>query len=137
MSFEAPEPLELLQTRGGLRYALHKKALFGGDTIALCFSGGWVMGRFEWDSDPESPPRFHCSIELAGGRVEPVELPIPPGGALHPHAADDLSAPAHRAAAKPRSKASLIISVPCPRPSSQASPIQMSRARRSSETTPQ
>ncbi|HLV65345.1 MAG TPA: hypothetical protein VKY73_06015 [Polyangiaceae bacterium] len=72
-----PGTLEMVMTANGLRYALHGKPLFGGDTVALCFSGGWVVGRFEWTSDPAAPPRFHCSIELEGGGVEPFDFPLP------------------------------------------------------------
>jgi hypothetical protein len=36
-----------------------------------------VVGRFEWNSDPAEPPRFHCSIELEGGKVEMIDIAIP------------------------------------------------------------
>jgi hypothetical protein len=72
-----PETLKLVNTLSGLRYSLHGKPLLGGDTIAMCFSGGWVVGRFEWNSDPAEEPRFHCSIELAGGRVQALDIAIP------------------------------------------------------------
>lgn len=74
---DAPETLKLAESFSGLRYTLHGKPLHGGDTLALCFSGGWVVGRFEWSSDPAERPRFHCSIELEGGEVEPFDIPIP------------------------------------------------------------
>ncbi len=76
---EVPEALQLVNTQSGLRYSLRGKPLYGGDTIALCFSGGWVIGRFEWNSDLDQPPRFHCSIELEGGRVATCTLAIPEG----------------------------------------------------------
>jgi hypothetical protein len=74
---ETPETLKLIDTLSGLRYSLQGKPLRGGDTVALCFSGGWVIGRFEWNSDPAEPPRFHCSIELEGGKVEMIDIAIP------------------------------------------------------------
>lgn len=76
MAPEHPEPLVLQITRSGPRYHLHGRPLFGGDVVQLCFSGGWVMGRFEWSQDPEEPARFHTSIELAGGGVEAIALEI-------------------------------------------------------------
>lgn len=74
---QAPETLKLIETLSGLRYTLEGKPLLGGDTVAMCFSGGWVIGRFEWSSDPAEPPRFHCSIELEGGKVERFDIAIP------------------------------------------------------------
>ncbi len=79
---QAPETLKLVETLSGLRYSLQGKPLYGGDTVALCFSGGWVVGRFEWNADPAEPPRFHCSIELEGGRVQLFSLEIPEGALL-------------------------------------------------------
>jgi hypothetical protein len=76
---DVPEALQLVETQSGFRYALRGKPLYGGDTIALCFSGGWVIGRFEWNSDLDRPPRFHCSIEIEGGRVAAFSLDIPEG----------------------------------------------------------
>jgi hypothetical protein len=76
---ERPETLKLAERPSGLRYTLAGKPLCGGDTLALCFSGGWVVGRFEWSSDPSAPPRFHFSIELQGGRVARFDIPIPEG----------------------------------------------------------
>lgn len=72
-----PETLKLTETMSGLRYTLEGRPLLGGDTVALCFSGGWVVGRYEWNSDPAERPKFHCSIELAGGEVERFEIDIP------------------------------------------------------------
>lgn len=73
----SPETLRLVNTLSGLRYSLQGRPLLGGDTIAVCFSGGWVVGRFEWNSDPAEPPRFHCSIELEGGKVHALDFAIP------------------------------------------------------------
>ena len=75
----SPEPLVLAQTQCGLRYLLGGRTLSGGDTIAMCFSGGWVIGRFEWTTEPDERPRFHCSIELEAGRVAPCAVEIPEG----------------------------------------------------------
>lgn len=78
----AASTLTLRETLSGLRYCLDGRPLHGGDTIAICFSGGWVIGRFEWSSDPAERPRLHCSIELVGGRVAPFELTIPEAAIL-------------------------------------------------------
>lgn len=72
----------LTETLSGLRYCLDDKPLRGGDILALCFSGGWLVGRFEWSSDPADLPTFHCSIELVGGKVEPIDFAIPEGAIL-------------------------------------------------------
>jgi len=82
MSSQLVGTLKLTETLSGLRYCLDDKPLRGGDVLALCFSGGWVVGRFEWSSDPAEPPTFHCSIELVGGKVEPIDLVIPEGAIL-------------------------------------------------------
>ena len=82
MPSQPASTLKLMQTLSGLRYCLDDKPLLGGDTLALCFSGGWVIGRFEWNSDPSVAPRFHCSVELVGGKVEPFDLAIPEGALL-------------------------------------------------------
>jgi hypothetical protein len=74
---ETPETLKLINTLSGLRYCLQGKPILGGDTLAMCFSGGWVVGRFEWNSDPAERPRFHFSIELDGGQVESLDISIP------------------------------------------------------------
>ena len=76
---DTPQALQLVSTQSGLRYAVAGKPLYGGDIIALCFSGGWVTGRFEWNSDPSQPPSFHCSIELEGGQTSPWSFAIPEG----------------------------------------------------------
>ncbi|HEY5957010.1 MAG TPA: hypothetical protein VIV60_10675 [Polyangiaceae bacterium] len=66
---QSPGTLELIDTMSGLRYALHGKRLRGGDLIATCFSGGWVVGQYAWNSDPAERPRFRCSMELAVGEA--------------------------------------------------------------------
>ena len=48
----------------------------------LCFSGGWVTGRFEWNGELGEGPRFSCSIELDGGRVAEHSLEIPDGALM-------------------------------------------------------
>jgi len=78
----SPDTLELRARASGPRFCLAGRPVHGGDTLQLCFSGGWVTGRYEWDGDPSTPPRFHCSIELEGGRVEECSLPLPEGALL-------------------------------------------------------
>lgn len=51
------------------------RPLCGGDVVQICGSGGWLTGRFEWDSG--SVPTFYFSIELDGGGVEQLHFPIP------------------------------------------------------------
>jgi hypothetical protein len=82
MSSGSAETIEIAETLSGWRYCLEGRPLHGGDTVALCFSGGWVIGRFEWNSDLSERPRLHCSIELVGGKVEPFSLVIPEGAIL-------------------------------------------------------
>src|SRR5690606_2750002 len=72
-----PGTRKMVTTANPLRYALHGKPLSGADTVALCFSGGGGVGRFEWTSDPAVPPRSHSSSELEGGGVEPFDFPLP------------------------------------------------------------
>ncbi len=74
--------LELRVGPAGLRYHLSGRLVSGGATVALCFSGGWVTGRFEWSGDPAEPPSFSASIELAGGGVAEHRLPLPEGALL-------------------------------------------------------
>jgi hypothetical protein len=70
-----------LENRGGrLKYRLAGRLVSGGDIIDLCFSGGWVTGRFEWNGDAATRPSFHYSIALAGdGRVHEDHFPFPEG----------------------------------------------------------
>jgi hypothetical protein len=69
--------LELRDGAGGFRYYLAGKPVDGASVMQLCFSGGWITGRFEWSGNPTGRPRFHCSIELDGGGVEEHSLEIP------------------------------------------------------------
>ncbi|MBI5533599.1 MAG: hypothetical protein HY898_12845 [Deltaproteobacteria bacterium] len=73
-------PSETLELRDGLsgpRYYLASRPLAGGTPIQLCFSGGWVTGRFEWSGDYADRPRMHCSIELCGGGTFDHSFEIP------------------------------------------------------------
>lgn len=75
--------LQLLQRNGRFRYALLGRTLNGADPVELCFSGGWVIGSFEWSGEPAEPPRFHDSIELAAdGAVARGALEIPEGAVM-------------------------------------------------------
>jgi hypothetical protein len=60
----------------GLRHYLDDRLVSGGDTLELCFSGGWVVGRYECGADRHRPS-FHCSIELSGGGVVDHAFEIP------------------------------------------------------------
>lgn len=77
-----PGCLELRQAQGRLLYYLDDRAVAGGSTLELCFSGGWVIGRFEWNGDPAKTPIFHASIELARGGVVEHRLELPEGAHL-------------------------------------------------------
>jgi hypothetical protein len=71
-----------LRERGPRRtHLLHDRPLHGGDPIQLCFSGGWVTGRYEWPGG-DAPPRFHFSVELTGGRVWESCFDLPDGALL-------------------------------------------------------
>ncbi len=71
------QAIELRAAMSGPRYYLAGRALHGGDILQLCFSGGWVTGRYEWDQGQGGRPRFSCSIELEGGGVATHSLEIP------------------------------------------------------------
>jgi hypothetical protein len=62
---------------GRPRYYLAGRPVPGGSVVQLCFSGGWVTGRFDWSGELGARHRFYCSIELDGGGVEEhvVEMP--------------------------------------------------------------
>ena len=60
---------------GEMRHYLSGRPVNGGDTIELCFSGGWFTGRYEWNS--EQQPSFHCSIVVDGGGVVERVIEIP------------------------------------------------------------
>ncbi len=72
--------LTVMHAQGSQRYALLGRPLSGGDVVQLCCSGGWLTGRFERDAD--GPPRFHFSIELEGGGVQPHAIDVPDGALL-------------------------------------------------------
>lgn len=74
--------LTLKETGAGVRYALDDKVLFAGDLIAVCLSGGWVTGRFEWNGDFATPPELHTSFELGAGRLHPLAIELPAGALL-------------------------------------------------------
>lgn len=74
--------LELREAQGRLRFFLDGRMVSGGSTLELCFSGGWVVGRFEWSGDPSEAPRFHASIELAAGGVVEHCIALPDGAHL-------------------------------------------------------
>jgi hypothetical protein len=70
--------LRLVTAQGTQRYALLDKVISGGDILELCCSGGWITGRFEWDTGPT----FFFSIEVEGGKVAQQSLPLPDGALL-------------------------------------------------------
>jgi hypothetical protein len=75
--------LELIERHGRLRYRIEDRVINGGEPIDLCFSGGWVTGRFEWSGDAHERPNFHYSLELMGeGKVETGSLVIPEGAVV-------------------------------------------------------
>lgn len=74
-------PLVLVQRGGRYKHHLLGRVVNGGDVLQLCFSGGWVSGRYEWSAD-ERAPRFHFSIELGGGRVWESSFELPEGALL-------------------------------------------------------
>lgn len=73
--------LELSQRGARSRHRLLGRTVHGGDVLQLCFSGGWVSGRYEWSGD-ERAPRFHFSVELGGGRVWESSFELPEGALL-------------------------------------------------------
>jgi hypothetical protein len=77
-----PETLELRTGPSGHRYRLAGRPVPGGSVVQMCFSGGWLTGRVDWTGDPAERPRFYCSIELNGGRVEEHSLTIPEGALM-------------------------------------------------------
>ena len=62
---------------GRPRFYLAGRPAPSGSVVQLCFSGGWVTGRFDWSGDSTERPRFYCSIELDGGGVEEHVVEIP------------------------------------------------------------
>jgi hypothetical protein len=70
--------LELVNRSGRWKYSLGGRLVSGGQPLDLCFSGGWVTGRFEWSGDAAERPRFHYSIALLGeGRVHEDSFVLP------------------------------------------------------------
>lgn len=78
---QGPGSLELRERAGRWRHFLLGRPVHGGDPIELCFSGGWVTGRYEWDGT-EQAPRFFFSLELGGGRVWESSFELPEGALL-------------------------------------------------------
>jgi hypothetical protein len=75
--------LELVDRSGRVKYYLAGRVVTGGDPVDLCFSGGWVTGRYEWSGDVSERPSFHYSLELmAEGRVAQGIIEIPEGAVL-------------------------------------------------------
>lgn len=77
-----PACLRLASRAGEMRHTLSGRAVNGGDTLDLCFSGGWITGRYEWGSEHSGQPSFHCSIVLEGGGVVERVIEIPEGALL-------------------------------------------------------
>lgn len=78
----APGTLRLGTAQGGPRWFLLDRPVSGADVVALCCSGGWITGRFEWDAGMGGGPRFFFSIEIEGGEVVQHSLEIPEGALL-------------------------------------------------------
>lgn len=76
-----PGSLQLRERAGRSQHWLLGRPVHGGDPIELCFSGGWVTGRYE-GGGPEQAPRFFFSVELGGGRVWESSLELPDGALL-------------------------------------------------------
>ena len=62
---------------GRPRYYLAGRPVPGGSVVQLCFSGGWITGRFDWSGSTDERPRLSCSIELDGGGAGEHSLAIP------------------------------------------------------------
>lgn len=73
--------LELRERNGRCKHWLLDRPVNGGDPLQLCFSGGWVTGRYEW-SGADTPPRFHFSVEVGAGRVWESSFELPEGALL-------------------------------------------------------
>lgn len=75
--------LVLVERNGRTKYHLAGKPVTGGDPIDLCFSGGWVTGRYEWSGDVHQRPVFHYALELIGeGEVAEGIITLPEGAVL-------------------------------------------------------
>ena len=75
------DQLELRDRGGRWKHYLLQRPVNGGDPVELCLSGGWVIGRYEWNAGDEAP-RFHFSVELGGGRVWESSFELPEGALL-------------------------------------------------------
>ena len=72
--------LELDRQSGGLRHFLEGKAVHAGSTLELKLEDGqWIAGRYEWNFQGDSLPRFY--LGLAG---EPPGPPSDEGALLLP-----------------------------------------------------
>jgi hypothetical protein len=71
----AVEPLQLRERDGRKKHWLSQRPVNGGDIVEVCFSGGWLAMRYEWNGLDR--PRFHFSVELGGGRVWESSLELP------------------------------------------------------------
>lgn len=71
----AVEALQLRERNGRRKHWLSERPLNTGDVVEVCFSGGWVTMRYEWDG--QTAPRFHFSVELGAGRVWESSLELP------------------------------------------------------------
>jgi hypothetical protein len=75
--------LQLSERTGRVKHCLDDRPVSGGDPIELCFSGGWVIGKYEWNGDVRAAPHFHYSIELAqGGGVAQGSFELPEGAVV-------------------------------------------------------
>jgi hypothetical protein len=69
--------LKLGHAQGADRFFLLERPVSGGDIVQMCASGGWITGRFEWDTGQGGAPTFYFSVELEGGGVAQLQFPIP------------------------------------------------------------
>ncbi len=69
--------MRLGRAQGAHWYFLRDRPISGGDVVQMCTSGGWIMGRFDWDSGVGGVPTFYFSVELDGGGVALLHFPIP------------------------------------------------------------
>jgi hypothetical protein len=77
------QTFRLVERDGRAKYWLGDRPVNGGDPIDLCFSGGWVTGRFEWTGVLAERPRFHYSIALVvNGCVVKGDLVLPEGAVV-------------------------------------------------------
>lgn len=74
--------LKFAQVQGSGRYVLLDKVVHGGELLEMCTSGGWLTGRYECDAGTGDVPTLFFSVELDGGGVTQLHLPIPEGALL-------------------------------------------------------